>query len=270
MTFNLGFTPTNFLPILGQNSAWLACYWQGLAVAPGGVDGSTGPTLCNGQSGTWTSGTNPNTQYAVSTLADTENCTQDLGSSANCQAGGVPSNPALATSSPGNAAPSLQGVFTLNVSSDSDLGNLLAGLLDNSTGGVNGTFQDVTYELPTLGLNYIVADALVNASQPNSGVFGAPISEATSPPPPCTGLCSVWNTVSGVVTTIVTGIVSVIGVVWSAAEAAFTYFHSIVQGLAHLAEVAEQATVSVLKAVASALEAAVQEGRHPWQNERLR
>jgi hypothetical protein len=47
-------------------------------------------------------------------------------------------------------------------------------------------------------------------------------------------------------------------VVWDAAEAAFTYFHDIVQGLAHLAEVAEQAAVSALTAVGAALEAALQ------------
>ncbi len=279
---NFNASLTQNLPIVGENSAGLACYWQGLAVAPNGVDGSTGPTLCNGQSGTWTSGTNPNTQYAISTLADTENCTQDLGSSANCQAGGVPSNPALATSSPGNAAPALQAVVTLNLTSNSDLTYLLAALLDNNTTvasgqlGVNGHFVSVTDQIPTLGLNSVILSTLANSSQSDGGVFGPPCAVCVPALPGAVTLemlhlhprdlfsffAGLWNSFSGVVAALLAHLSSfihaLVGIIWNALLAAAVYFDHIRQGLAHLAEAAVSAAVSALKAVANALEAALQ------------
>ena len=246
--------------ISGESLPWQACYWQGHAVAKNGVDGSAGPTLCsNYQSYSWSAGTNPGTPSAVTTFADTS-CS---GSAANCAAGGVPSNPSLEA---GYASPALQGIITLNlsaVSTTSDLNNLLAGLLDNSTVlpngqlGVNGWLKPITNQLSSLGLNYVVMKALANTTQVNTGVYGMPISEATPPPPSCNALCSVWNTVSGVITTIAGAIV---GLVWSVAVAAATYFDHIAQGMATFAETVAQASVNFLvNTVGKALETVLQQ-----------
>ena len=184
--------------ITGQNLAWLACYWQGHAVAPSGYkfpDGSTSsgpsPSLCGNYQGNfqdpWAAGTDPGTLYSVTTVADTGGCGA---SPANCAAGGVPSNPTLETSCTGCAAPAVQAVVTLNLTSNSDLNDLLAGLLDNNTVGangelgVNGSFEAVTYQLPSLGLSSTVMGALANAITESDGLNGTPVSEAVPPPPP--------------------------------------------------------------------------------------
>ena len=260
-----GSSPT--IPLAGISMAQLSCYWQSHAVAPAGYSvggtSSNGPDLCAG-AGTGngfihTDGIDPGTQYSVTTLADQENC---LGSnpSPNCAAGGVPSDPYLESANP---SPSIQAVLTLNLSvydpNSANLSYLLAGLLDNSTGGVNGTMEDVTYELPSLGLNTVVMGTLANAIAKNTGVFGYPISEATpSQPSSCDWGCSLWNAVSGVVTTTIGGILEVAGAVWSATVAAVTYLNDLVPGLKSLEEQATAALVSALKTVANKLEAALQ------------
>ena len=174
------------------------------------------------------------------------------------------SNLALEAPCTGCAAPSVQAVVTLNLTSNSDLNDLLAGLLDNNTVGasgelgVNGSFEDVTYQLPSLGFNPVVMSALANAVAESDGLNGTPVSEAAPPPPPpppCSGLICLWNTVSG----IVVGIAGAIyGAVWTAVEAATQFLKQLGAGLSHLAEVAESAAVGVLAAVGAALEAALQ------------
>ena len=246
--------------ISGLTLSQLACYWQNLAVAPGGF---SSPNTCT-QAGMTLHGIDPGTPYAVTVTADSENCTQDLSTSTNCQAGGVPSDPTLSTSSPGNAAPAVQAVVTLNLTSNSDLNDLLAGLLDNNTVGangelgVNGSFEAVTYQLPSLGLSSTVMGALANAIAESDGLNGTPVSEAPlppPPPPPCSGLICVWNAVSGIVTN---SLGVLVGVVWDAVTAATAFLDDVVQGLSHLAEVAVSAAVSALAAVGSLLEAALQ------------
>ena len=151
----------------------------------------------------------------------------------------------------GTAAPAIQAVMTLNLTSNSDLNNLLAGLLANNTVGangnlgVNGSFLPVTDYLPSLGLNSVVMGSLANEILPSGGVFGLPISEATVPPspPPCSWSCSLWNSVSGVVTNLVGTVLSVAGAVWTAAVGAVTYFNNLVPGLAALEEAAADAAV---------------------------
>ena len=252
--------------ISGLTLSQLACYWQGHAVAPQGYlfpDGSTssGPTLCGNSQDPWAAGTDPGTLYSVTTVADTGGCTA---SPANCAAGGVPSNPALETSCTGCAASAVQAVVTLNLTSNSDLNDLLAGLLDNNTVGangelgVNGSFEAVTYQLPSLGLSSTVMGALANAIAESDGLNGTPVSEAPlppPPPPPCSGLICVWNAVSGIVTN---SLGVLVGVVWDAVTAATAFLDDVVQGLSHLAEVAVSAAVSALAAVGSLLEAALQ------------
>ena len=186
----------------------------------------------------------------------------DFSTSVNCPMGGVANTPSFST-----MAPALQGVIALNLSfvdstgnpSAVDLDSLLAGLLDNSTGGVNGTFRDETGNLSSLGLAGPVMSALANGVWDSGGIFGAPVSygQPNPPSPPgCNGfLGCVWNTVSGVVVGIAGAIY---GAVWTAVQAATQFMKQLGAGLAHLAEVAVSAAVSALAAVGQALEAALQ------------
>lgn len=92
-------------------------------------------------------------------------------------------------------------VVTLNLTSVSDLIDLLAGLVDNNTvgtnghSGVSGHFEDVTRELATLGRNPLVMGSLVNASQPDTGTYGMPFSEAP-PPKPAVARSGTWTCAS--------------------------------------------------------------------------
>jgi hypothetical protein len=142
----------------------------------------------------------------------------------------------------------------------------LAGLLVNTTGGVNGTFWNVTDELPSLGLNSAVMYALATMTPEfnNSGVFGPPVSFALPhppTPPSCSGLGCFFNTLSGVVSfvgQVVTGLVDIVGAVWTSVTAATQFMKQLAAGLAHLAEDAEQAAVAALATVGAAQEAALQ------------
>ncbi|MGB6442331.1 MAG: hypothetical protein WBF81_03450, partial [Thermoplasmata archaeon] len=123
---------------------------------------------------------------------------------------------------------------------------LLAGLLDNTTGGVNGTFQSVTNQVGFLGLASSVVTALANAVVTSEGLYGAPgYNEA---PPTSGGLWGdFWNAVSAVVTTIAEAVVSLVEVTWDATVAAFTY-------LDHLASEAAAVGGEMLARAATALE----------------
>ncbi|MDE1822342.1 MAG: hypothetical protein KGI98_16005 [Euryarchaeota archaeon] len=258
--------PIPALPIVGGSlagSSGLECYWQNRAVAPASFSPSSSPPdltqVCTSNGYTF-HGTVLGTTQIVRMVADTSGC-----SSGNC--GGVPTNPALETScTPASSceAPALQASVTLNLSSASELNNLVAALLDNSTGGLNGTFQDFTQYLPSLGINSAVMSALPNVAVVDSGIFGIPVSLAVPPPPPppsCNGLGCLWNAVSGVVGAfvgaIVNGIEGFAGAVWSAAQAATEFFEAAAAGLYAIGEDAVGAAVGALKAVGNALEAAL-------------
>ncbi len=244
---------SDIFPSSDQNQASLECYWQQNAFTSGSTI-----TGCGGN------GPFPDPFHSVQVLSLAQGA-----SAASCEdsypslCGGVSDNPALSAVAP---SPALQGVIALNLSFldptgnqfAGDLDTLLAGLLDNSTGGVNGTFRDETQNLSSLGLAAPVMEALTNGVWDSGGIFGAPVSYAQPPPPSppgCSGfLGCVWNTVSG----IVTGIAGVIyGAVWTAVQAATQFMKQLGAGLAHLAEVAEQAAVSALAAVGELLEAAL-------------
>jgi hypothetical protein len=170
----------------------LACYWQNRAI--NNTTGSVTPICMHNSTNGLTSetGTHLGSQYGIVVVADT--------SASGIDAGGVPGNPTLENGSEAGAA--LQSVLTLNISAQAGFDLFLAALLDNTTGGVNGTFLPVTYEVPPLGLNPVVARELANATQASSGLFGVPWGKVPPPPPPppCNSLwCYGSNLVSGIV-----------------------------------------------------------------------
>ncbi len=191
--------------------------------------------------------------------------------------GGVPGNPALDTPSQGTAAPSIQAVVTLNLTSNANLSFLLAGLLDNNSTvanghlGVNGYFVDITNQLPTLGLNPVVLSVLANSSQPDSGVFGTPCSLCVPALPGAAPLralglhphdlfsffSGLWNSFAGVLTEVFTHLSTLVhalvGIVWNGLIAAEMFFAHLPQGLAHYAMVVVHGVVSGLKAVGGIL-----------------
>ncbi len=216
-------------------------------------------------------------QVPYVTISTTDGWTSQLSFSVS----GVPSNPNI-ESCIGCAAPSVQTVVTLNLTSYSNLTYLLAGLLDNNTTlsngelGVNGYFVDVTNQIPTLGLNPVVLSVLANSSQPDSGVFGASCSVCVPTLPGAAAFLALrlhphdlfaffaglWNSFSGVIAALVTHLAALVhalvGLAWDAFLAAAAYFNHIREGLAHVAMVFVQASVHFLGEVGHALEAALQ------------
>ena len=196
------------------------------------------------------------------TISTTDGWTSKLSFSVS----GVPSNPNI-ESCPGCAAPSVQAVVTLNLTSYSNLTYLLAGLLDNSTGvgggqvGVNGSFLDVTDFLPSLGLAAPVMSALANVVPPNGGIFGAPVSVATPPAPSCSGFGCLWSAVTSTVASVVGAITSIVAETWGFVVAAAEFVDQLAVGLADIvakgAQWVAQNTVSGLEKIGTALETAL-------------
>jgi hypothetical protein len=170
----------------------LACYWQNRAIAS-----STGEISgCNSQLETGTPiSSNENLEVVAETAASGANT------------GGLPSVSAIENVSDEGAA--LQAMITVNVTTTTELDLLLAGLMDNVTGGYNGTLLSVTNQVDQLGLNPVVTDAMVNLTLSSSGLFGAP--QSSSPPAPTSGLLSLLVNSVG-------GIAKVAGVILSAAS----------------------------------------------------
>ena len=262
--------------VAGQTLAQLACYWQNLAVAPGQFSPSN---TCASGGGT-AHGILPGSPNSVTVTADPQtgtNCSLDTATSANCQAGGVPSDLNLSTGCSQCPAPTLQAVITLNLTSDANLTYLLAGLLDNNTTvaggklGVNGHFVDITDQIPTLGLNSVILSTLANSSQPDSGVFGAPCSVCIPALPGAAAMemlhlhphdlfsifAGLWNSLSGVVAALLTHLATLIhtlvGIAWNDLIAAEVFFDHIREGLAHYAMVIVHGVVSGLKVVGGIL-----------------
>ena len=159
-------------------------------------------------------------------------------------------------------APSaIQSIVTLNIPNTSTLDLLLAGLLDNTTGGpytVNGTFESVTSQVEFLGLVPTVMYAIPNATEPSDGLWGPPTAQA--PAAPSSGLFGAfWNAVTSFVTNPLGTVESLVDTVWDVAEAATVYFdHLATEAAALAAEPLERTAaelVDVGKAIIEGLDA---------------
>jgi hypothetical protein len=187
----------------------LGAYWQNRSIVT-----SSGNFTVVSEKGTATSGGNPNPLNVSLALASSTltNNTGGLAFDPSLYSGGGFSNPGA-----------LQAIVTLNITSQATLDLLLAALLDNTTGGVNGTLQSVTNFVGSLGLDPSVVGALANSAIVGQGLYGIPTYQG--PPPSNSG--NLWgdivNSASDVVQTVASTFVSVTGVLWSATLAATVY-----------------------------------------------
>jgi hypothetical protein len=168
----------------------LGCYWQNRAINTN-ISGSLLAPICNGTAGlTGEVGTALTNSKNIEVVAET--------ASAPNNTGGTPWDPYLESTT--NAGAALQVLATLNLSATSGLDLLLASLLDNVTGGVNGSFLPVTDQVPTLGLPPVVVQELANQTLNSSGFFGVPWGIVPpTPTPPCNSLgCWFKNAVGGI------------------------------------------------------------------------
>lgn len=173
-------------------------------------------------------------------------------SSSGLNTGGLPGVPA---DSPSDAGPALQSLLTLNITTVTELDLLLAALFDSSTGGVNGTFLPIAYQVPPLGINPVVTNALANATQSSGGLFGIPWGVVPKQPAPSS---PVWgwivNTVSGITT--VAG--KLLSVIWTLALAITTFISNhLPTWLKNLGENLIHRYVTALVAVGNALKQAI-------------
>jgi len=213
----VGSSETNYLTPFGGTNLMidLGAYWQNRAIAPGSEGNLTGST----ESGTseYLNG-DPNTPNTLEVQV------MAAPSVSSNNTGGLPSNPALYATVGDTSA--LQSIVTLNITNTTGLDLLLAGLMDNTTGGpygVNGTFQSVTTEVGSLGLSVVVVGAIPNAVVASEGLYGPPSNNYH---PPTGGFWGTfWNAVSAVVTNPLGTVLSLVDTVWNAGTAAFTYLN---------------------------------------------
>ena len=160
--------------------------------------------------------------------------------------GGLASDPGLYATV--GAPPAVQSIVTLNLTNTTMLDLLLAALIDNTSGGpqgVNGTLQSITYQVGFLGLDQVVVNAIANGTEPSDGLYGAPTSHFSSPPP-ASAWGVFWNAVTSFVTNPLGTVMSLVATVWNAATAAFTYLN-------HLAHEAAAIGAKVVARVAGAI-----------------
>ena len=170
----------------------------------------------------------------------TQNCT-----SGSIQCGGVPSNPNIEANVPAYA---VGAIFTLNMSTGSDLSELMAGLLLNQSGNFTGWMYGATSNLASLDLSSTVMGALANPVLFSSGGYGTPIYN------PPTGSPTGWSALGAAVWNSVSGVVAALGsALWTAFTAAASYAANIVEELASWGLRALMQTMDVLKAVTSAI-----------------
>jgi len=219
------------LSSFGSSSALtnLEAYWQNRSIytGPGTIPGTTERGTPNGSAS------------AVGLAAAT--------STASNNTGRVPGDPAIYNAS-NPAPPALQSILTLNVTGySSQLDLLVAGLLDNTTNGVNGTFQTVTSYLASLELSAPVLNAIANATTSSEGFYGIPVWH----PPAQQPSGGLWgdfvNAATAIVQTAAGAIVSLVGIVYSAAVATFAYFD-------HLAREAAAFGATLVSRVSAAIE----------------
>ncbi len=213
----------------------LSCYWQDRAVA-------TGAGTINSAT---ESGTANNTEGVVRVLGVT--------SASSSNTGGLATNPTLYSTI--GAPPAVQSIITLNVSSQNELDLFLAGLLDNITGGLNGSFQQVTNQVPFFGFDSPVVSALANAALTTDGLYGPP--PTTTPPSQTSRSSSLWGLFWNAATDVLALgkiLVSLIEIAWNAAAAAFTYIDHLVNEAAKLGGSIAARAASALKTAGQALE----------------
>jgi IPT/TIG domain len=218
----------------------LGAYWQNRSISsgPGNITGSTEKGVRNGATA------------SIQLLAASSVSGQN--------AGGLPSDPGLYTTTGVPAA--VQSVVTLNLSSAAGLDLLLASLIDNTTGGadgLNGTLLSITNQVGFLGFDSAVVNATPNVVVVGDGLYSAPQSSfPQSQPNSFWG--NFWNAVTTVLTDTLGTIISLINVVWSMTDAAFTYFdHFAHEAAAIGAQIVTRtaaALVHVGQIIASALE----------------
>lgn len=236
----------------------LACYWQNRALQSP-LSGSMPPisssdTTCSPETGLVESSANPNPMDVV---VEGDPATAGSCSYPNC--GEVTVDPDLEA---GTQAPAISAIMTLNITCDyvscsaPQLDALLAGLLNNPSGGNDGYLENVAAAITTLALPAVVTNALSNIYLPNGGAFGVPAYQNIPPPPSLIAgaWAALWNAVSGVAS--LAG--ALIDTAWSATLATIAYFNHLAAGVAALAEQITAATVSGLYAVGAAIESAIQ------------
>ena len=240
----LGTNDLNAIHFGGMNPLQnLSCYWQNLSIN----DNYNHTALCSGELGSI-----KGKPTALRVVGDAGGC-----SATNC--GGIPSDPAAENANQTAEGSALQTVLVLNISTPTGLDLLVAGLLDNASAGVNGTFQLVTGQLSSLGLSKPVLSGLANAVITSNGLYASPTSVVPPPPPPSSGLWgALWNAVSGFTSWVVNGITILASLVWNAVVAITNFVNRISQGLQSIAEVVIGATVAALKAAGMALLKAAQ------------
>lgn len=193
----------------GSNPLWnLGCYWQNRSIANG--TGSPKP-MCNGTLYTAEQGTPLRSNDSIVLGAAT--------SLSGMNAGGVPTDPTLENSSDAGAA--LQTLLTLNITGSTELDLLLAGLVDNASGGLNGSFLSIAPQVPMLGFNPVLLNALANRSYTSSGLFSTPQGHLPPPSPPTCN--SFWCWASNAATGIVTVGTQFFSFVWNGAIATAQY-----------------------------------------------
>ena len=236
----VGSSETNYLTPFGGTNLMidLGAYWQNRAIAPGSEGNLTGST----ESGTseYLNG-DPNTPNTLEVQV------MAAPSVSSNNTGGLPSNPALYATVGDTSA--LQSIVTLNITNTTGLDLLLAGLLDNTTGGpygLNGTFQSVTGVVGTLGLPGVVVGAIPNAVVASEGLYGPPSNNYQ----PTTGgfWGTFWNAVSAVVTNPLGAVLSLVDTVWNAGTAALTYLNRLTHEAAALgAEVVARTAAAIVQ-----------------------
>lgn len=214
----------------------LACYWQNRAVGPN----SSATPLCSAGHPA-DKGVSVGSGLPLTILNATPSAC-----SINC--GTVPTDPSLESGS--EALPALGAIVALNATNSSMFYALLAGILDNSTGGVKGTFEPLQpYQLATLNLPAVVLDALANVSTSNTPIFGSPTShQVVQHQNSCFGFmgcaAQAWNSFAG---DVVSGLTTIATFAWSVTIAPAIYVGELAAaGAKLLYEYAIKSAVTVL------------------------
>jgi hypothetical protein len=209
----------------------LACYWQNRAV---NSDMNNSVPLCSAAN-LGGSGVGPFSGLLLTIVNATP-----IGCRVDC--GGVPTEASVESGQ--DRTPALGGVIGLNVENLSVLYALLAGILDNATGGVNGTFPSFgANQVATLDLPTVVLDVMANATVFASPIYGPPVTTSQSQSSPKCGWCAsigdaVWNTFDGAAKRFASGVKWVyqtaVTVLWNPIVAGADYLGNLVAAAARL------------------------------------